>query len=114
MCSRHWQQKKAGGLSDYDLLPYRPKEKPYIHKGRPPAKGWLTQQGYRKILVGGRRGRVISEHRLVMEKVLGRELLPTEHIHHMDGDKLNNDPSNLQIVSKSEHTRHHNYLRGQQ
>ena len=42
-------------------------------------------------------------HRLVMEKHIGRYLLPTEHIHHKDGNKKNNDISNLQIISNSEH-----------
>jgi len=42
-------------------------------------------------------------HRLVMEKHLGRELLPEENIHHIDGNKSNNKIKNLMIMSNSEH-----------
>lgn len=36
-------------------------------------------------------------HRVVMAESLGRPLLPTESVHHMDGDKTNNSLSNLQL-----------------
>lgn len=46
----------------------------------------------------------VFEHRLVMEEVLGRILLPTEVVHHKDGNKQNNDPLNLQLFqSNGEH-----------
>lgn len=41
--------------------------------------------------------RYIFEHRLVMAEMLGRALLPGETVHHIDGDRSNNDPSNLQL-----------------
>jgi hypothetical protein len=53
----------------------------------------------------------VREHRLVMEGVLGRLLLPTEDIHHKDGNKLNNTPDNLELFSgRREHliARHRN------
>lgn len=34
-------------------------------------------------------------HRLVVERVLGRKLKTTEIVHHVDENKLNNDPFNL-------------------
>lgn len=37
------------------------------------------------------------EHRVVMKKMLGRDLLPGESVHHIDGDRTNNDPSNLEL-----------------
>lgn len=47
-------------------------------------------------------------HRVVMEQVLGRQLRPGEIVHHKDGNKLNNAPENLEIISsQSEHTRVH-------
>lgn len=36
-------------------------------------------------------------HRLVMEKKIGRTLLPSEVVHHIDKNKLNNHPSNLSL-----------------
>ena len=42
-------------------------------------------------------------HRKVMESVLGRPLESWEIVHHIDGDKLNNDPKNLQLTTRSEH-----------
>jgi hypothetical protein len=47
----------------------------------------------------------VYEHRLVAEQMLGRPLRPEEEIHHKDGNKQNNDPSNLQVMPSSYH--HH-------
>lgn len=49
----------------------------------------------------------VPKHRKIMEKILGRKLLQTEHIHHIDKNPLNNSLENLKIVSNSEHTRIH-------
>jgi hypothetical protein len=47
------------------------------------------------------------EHRKVMEEIVGRPLTFNEVVHHKDGNHLNNDPSNLEVMTRSEHTRHH-------
>lgn len=48
----------------------------------------------------------VREHRLVMEAKIGRYLEPEEVVHHIDGNKQNNDPSNLELFSRnSEHLR---------
>lgn len=49
----------------------------------------------------------IPEHIVVAEENLGRPLREDEISHHKDGNPLNNDPENIQVVSRSEHNRLH-------
>lgn len=51
--------------------------------------------------------KTVSYPKYLMEKELGRALLPGEDVHHKDGDPLNNDTSNLVVKSHSEHTADH-------
>lgn len=39
----------------------------------------------------------VLEHRLAMARKIGRPLADWETVHHIDGDKSNNDPANLQL-----------------
>lgn len=50
-------------------------------------------------------------HRVVAEQKLGRALLPGEIVHHKDGDKWNNHPDNLEVMTQAEHVRIHNKQR---
>jgi len=50
----------------------------------------------------------MDEHRLVMEKHLGRILTKKEVVHHIDGNKSNNELDNLMLFpTKSIHTKYH-------
>jgi hypothetical protein len=51
------------------------------------------------------------QHRIVMEEKLGRPLLRSEIVHHIDGNTSNNNPDNLQIMTQSEHAKHDYELR---
>ena len=53
------------------------------------------------------------QHRRIVEEFIGRPLKPEEHIHHKNGDKMDNRIENLQIVSNSEHGKLHAQLKKQ-
>lgn len=60
---------------------------------------------YRTVRCEG--GRWEYEHRLVAARMLGRPLRTDEIVHHKDGNGLNNEPENLEVLSKGEHTTEH-------
>lgn len=48
-------------------------------------------------------GKQVREHRHLMEMYLGRKLDRNEHIHHINGNSLDNRIENLQVLTNSEH-----------
>ena len=66
--------------------------------------GHQRTDGYIQITSGPYKGKLL--HRLIYEEVYGS--IPKGYtIHHIDGDKTNNNPSNLMLLTKSNHHKLH-------
>ena len=116
-CKKQYDSKKMKGEGNHQ----------YGLKGKANAS-WktdekITNYGYRKIRVLDHPFRdcddFVFEHRLVAEKYLlteensveidGKKYLKKEYdVHHIDENRLNNDPSNLLVLTKGDHKRLHN------
>lgn len=62
----------------------------------------ISKTGYVRIIVPGKDGkpsRDVFEHRYVMSKHLGRELLPEETVHHKNGNRQENGLENLELFN---------------
>ncbi len=92
LCNKHWKTVfRSGKLQEYELV------------GRPntvnrKSEGWI-ENGYKKFSI---KGKAVSEHRLVMEQHLGRKLLITENVHHINGDRADNRNENLELWNTSQ------------
>jgi hypothetical protein len=60
------------------------------------------QVSYRRIITPN--GRRMLEHRYVMEIAIGRPLLRTEHVHHINRNRIDNRLENLALLDIREHT----------
>ncbi len=98
LCAKHAQRKRRYGDPNY----ITPESIRSINARNAQLKrvDSVKQTTYRKLL-----GK--HEHRVIGELLAGRRLERWEHVHHKDENKHNNDPSNLEIMTASEHLRHH-------
>lgn len=72
-------------------------------------KSYVDQHGY-VMVRDGKRWR--KEHRVVMERRLGRPLRRDELVHHRNLDKTDNRPENLRVYrSHAKHFAHHRLRR---
>jgi hypothetical protein len=81
LCGTHYYRRKKHG----DVLAHVP-----VDTKAPAGTGSVDSNGYRSI--AGKK-----EHRLVMERYLGRPLHQDEHVHHINGDRLDNRIENLEL-----------------
>jgi hypothetical protein len=69
---------------------------------RPPLQTWTNPGGYRKFRDPST-GRAEYTHIRVAEKKVGGKIFPGYEVHHKDGDKTNNRPENLAVLTDAAH-----------
>jgi endogenous inhibitor of DNA gyrase (YacG/DUF329 family) len=70
--------------------------------------GRIRMNGYVYLLVDGK---YRAEHRLIMERILGRRLDRREVVHHKNGVRHDNRRANLEVLGLSKHSRDHQTAR---
>lgn len=103
-CSRKCVAKDRNGKSSSPKTEFKKGHNKSLKGEKHPFwKGGKFQSKYGYILVNspkhpfGSARHLVYEHRLVMEKVLGRYLQPYEKVHHINGNKKDNNPENLML-----------------
>ena len=86
---------------------------PELKRNSEKIKGVTEHQGYKMVKKINHKYKTgngyVKKHRLVMEQSVGRYLSRDEIVHHIDGNKKNNNIDNLMIVTMAEHRAIHNY-----
>lgn len=72
-------------------------------------KGQCSKEGY--IMRYGKFSKPEYEHRIIAKQLTSKILTYNDVVHHKDGNKSNNNPSNLDILTRESHARSHAYNR---
>ena len=94
LCRKHYQRKYRTGKLTVTKAPN--------------GTGYIDSGGYRRLQINGQ---VIREHRLIVERAIGRKLGRFEFVHHRNGKRSDNPLANLQIVTPRQHQQIHASLR---
>lgn len=107
---KHIQALREGSKRRWSNLQERKKQSErFSGKNHPNWKGgkYIDKYGYIWIYNSDhpnrKQGNYVREHRLVMEKYLGRYLKSKEKVHHINGIKNDNRIGNLELVSGAPH-----------
>lgn len=95
LCPLHYERNKRTGT--IDPLPRGAKSQRKVGDRIP------TKSGYVLVVVGDNKGYkrpTQLEHRVVMERMLGRPLVKGENVHHINGRRDDNRPENLELWVK--------------
>ena len=85
--------------------PYAEYDTVYLTEGPDGQYYYLTKHNEQNKII--KRNKV-AIYRYIVELKFGRKLLYNEVVHHIDGNHFNNDPDNLQVLTRAEHTKLHN------
>jgi hypothetical protein len=101
--------RKTSDLLDPEILGLRSKQGVFLSFSGEYIMGnfdYVQICGYKHHPNANKNG-VVLEHRLVVSNIMGRPLRPDEVVHHIDGNKKNNTPINLRLMTNSEHVKLH-------
>ena len=99
------------GITCRNTLIARTRKRIYATGAQNPAwRGGITKrQGYIYLLKKdhprSNKAGYVKRANLVMEKILGRMIEPNEIVHHQDGNRENDNPENLRLMSRGNHQR---------